>query len=130
MNVRHRAERTRPVYTGDFDPAQTVRRPEGGFAAQGEIAGVHLVDVTLGMGGRLPAAEEAHRLLRGHVQIDHQIGEGQAQLAALEVKQPAEKALPLRLGQLAGLVDGVGGGVPVGEHQPAAPVVVPPHLFP
>ena len=90
----------------------------------------YLVDVAGGVGAGLPAAQEGQGLLGGHVQIEHQIGPGEPQLGVLKVIQPAEKLLPLVGRQLAGLVDGVGSAVPVGEDQSAPLIITPPHLFP
>ena len=111
-------------------PAQLLRRLKGAGAAGGQIGGVQLVDVRLGICGGLPGAEQLHRLFRGHVQIDHQIRPGQAQLVVLELVQPAEKGLPLLRGTLGPLMDGVGGGVAVGQDEPAVLIVLAPHLAP
>ena len=88
------------------------------------------MDVPVGVGGRFPLAEHGHRPVRGHVQVEHQVGLRQPQAVVLKVKEPLEKGRPLPFRDLAGLVYRVGGGVPVGQHQAAGQIVLLPDLFP
>ena len=81
------------------------------------------------MGGGLPAAEHLHCAVGGHIQIKHQVGPGQAQLGMLKIVQPAQKIRAFFGGALGPLMDGVGGGVSVGEDQSALLIVVPPVLL-
>ena len=87
------------------------------------------MDIRLGMGVRLPPAQEGHRLVGGHVQIEDQIGPGQSQLRMLKVVQPPEELPPLLRGAFHRLVDRIGGGIAVGENQAAPLIVGPPHLL-
>ena len=88
------------------------------------------MDVPLCVGVPLPLAEHVHRPLRGHIQVEHQVRFRQAQPAIFKVKQPLEERRPLLRGDLAGLMNRVGGGVPVRQHQPPCLVVPLPYLLP
>ena len=107
-----------------------LRRRLGTGAALTQIVLVHLVDISRGVGLALPAAQILHRLFCGHVQPEHQVWLRQLQLSVLKIRQPAEKRRLLLPRQLAPLMDGIGGGVPVGQDDPAAPVKLPPILLP
>ena len=48
-------------------------------------------------------------------------GSGRPMRSILQIEQPVQELPPLPLRQLGGLVDGVGGGVPVGHHDAARP---------
>ncbi len=87
------------------------------------------MDIGLGSGLRLSAPQQLLGQLRGQVQIDHQIRLRQFQPPVFQVKQPVQIRLPLGLRELCGLVDGVGGSVPVGQNQPAGGVYLPPVLL-
>ena len=82
----------------------------------------------MGVGGGFSMAQEGDGRAGGHIQVEYQVGLGQTQLAELELVEPPEEGVPFLRGQLGRLVDGVGGGVPVTEHQTALLVPVPPIL--
>ena len=73
-------------------------------------------------------AQEGDGCAGGHIQIEHQVRLGQTQLAELKLIQPPEEGVPFLRRQLRRLVDGVGGGVPVAEHQSPLLVPIPPIL--
>ena len=87
------------------------------------------MDVPLSVGGCLPAAEQLQGAAGRHIQIEDQVGPGQAQLVVLKVVQPAQKGGALLRGALGPLVDGIGGSVAVGEDQPPLGIVFPPYFF-
>ena len=84
-------------------------------AQERQIAGIQLVDVRLGVGVALPLPEQGDGAVSGHIQVKDQIGTWKPHFVMLKIVQPAEKGLPLLGGALDRLVDGVRGGVAVGE---------------
>ena len=58
-----------PVHTADHLPVQKLGGLEGAGAAGGQIAGVQLVDVGLGVGVVLTLAEQGDGAVSGHIQI-------------------------------------------------------------
>ena len=72
-------------------------------------------DVRLGVGVALPLPEQGDGAVSGHIQVKDQIGTWKPHFVMLKIVQPAEKGLPLLGGALDRLVDGVRGGVAVGE---------------
>ena len=87
------------------------------------------MDIGGGVGGGLPQAHHLLRGLGGHVQIQHAGRLRQPQQVVLKVEQPVQKRVPLLRRQLAGLVDGVAGGVAVGDQQAALLVIRAPVLL-
>ena len=87
------------------------------------------MDIRMGAGGGFPLAHHLLRDLRGHIQIEHQIRLRQAQLAIFQIKKPLQKTLSLTRQQLGRLVDGVGRGVAVRDHQPTGFVESAPVLL-
>lgn len=83
----------------------------------------------MGMGGLLPAAHHLLGQLRGEIQVQHSIRSRQTQLLILEVKEPVHKGPLLLRRKLGGLVNGVGGGIAVGDEQTALLIVAAPVLF-
>ena len=129
VDLLHRAQTAVPRDAGDDLPAQEPGSLEGAVPAGGQIVGVHLVDVPLSVGGCLPAAEQLQGAAGRHIQIEDQVGPGQAQLVVLKVVQPAQKGGALLRAALGPLVDGIGGSVAVGEDQPPLGLVFPPYFF-
>ena len=129
MNVLYAAQLALVVDTGDALPAVELGGLSGGLGAGSEVVVVLLVDIRLGVGHRLPAAEVGHRQMGGHIQPDHLVGTGQTHALVLQIKEPVEKPLPLVLRQLGGLMHGVGGGVTVHHHQSSGLVIGPPLLL-
>ena len=74
-------------------------------------------------------AQQLLRKVRGDVQIQRQIGTGKPQPVVFKFVQPPEKFLTLVLRLLGRLMDGVGGGVAVTDHQTALLVPLSPGLF-
>ena len=68
-----------------------------------------------GVGVALPLPEQGDGAVSGHIQVKDQIGTWKPHFVMLKIVQPAEKGLPLLGGALDRLVDGVRGGVAVGE---------------
>ena len=66
--------------------------------------------------------------LNGHIQVEHQVRPGDAQLLVLKVLHPGKVPVPLLPGDLAHLVHHVGGGVPVAEDELPLAVVLAPVL--
>ena len=81
------------------------------------------------MGGSLPPPHHLLRGLRGHIQIQHPCRLRQSQQPVLKVEQPVQKGVPLLRRQLGGLVDGVAGGIPVGDQQAAGLIKPAPILL-
>ena len=109
-------ERSRPASSTQrttFQPSSWAAWSAG--AAGGQIAGIQLVDVRLGVGVALPLPEQGDGAVSGHIQVKDQIGTWKPHFVMLKIVQPAEKGLPLLGGALDRLVDGVRGGVAVGE---------------
>ena len=115
--------------TGDHRPAVVFG---GGFAdaaAGGEVAQILLVDVGGCIGVSLPLAHHLFREVRGNIQVDGQIGAGESQLVVFKFVEPVQEFRLLFLGLLAGLVDGVGGGLAVGHDQSAVLIPLSPNFF-
>ena len=72
----------------DHRPAVIVGGGSAGAAAGGQIVKILFVDVGAGVGGGLPGAHQLLGEVRGHIQIDDQIGAGKAQLVVLEFVEP------------------------------------------
>ena len=80
------------------------------------------MDVLFGLVAVVAPGHQLLAHLRVHLQIDHGIRLRDAHQAVFKVKQPLQVFIPLPLRQLAALVDGVGGGVAVGDDDAAVPV--------
>ena len=128
MDVLNTADPAVPV-AADALPAAPVHHTGGALPAGAEISLVLLMDVGMGMGGLLPAAHHLLGQLRGEIQVQHSIRSRQTQLLILEVKEPVHKGLLLLRRKLGGLVNGVGGGIAVGDEQTALLIVAAPVLF-
>ena len=113
----------------DHRPAGVFGRGLAGAAAGGKVLPMLLMDVWLGVGILLPAAHHLFREVRGNVQIEGQVRAGQPQLVIFKVIQPLQKCLLGFRRLLAGLMDGVGCGVAVGNDESAIFIPVTPHLF-
>ena len=113
----------------DHGPAAVLHDFTGGLPAAFQISLVLLVNVSMGAGGGLPAAHHLLRDLRGHIQIEHQVRLRQAQLAVFQLKEPVQKDRPFLRRQFGRLMDGVGRGVAVRDHQPAGLIESAPVLL-
>ena len=119
MDILRRADLSVPAAI-DFLPAAQIDNELRALPAGSQICLVPLVDVRLSVGLLLPPAHHLLRNLRRQVQIHNPIRLWQLQQPVFKIEQPLEKRPALLSGQLRGLVHSVGGGVTVGNNQPAA----------
>ena len=85
----------------------------------GEIVRVALVDILLLLIAVVAAVEQLLIHARRGLQIEHAVRRGDAEKVIFKVEQPVKVPLPLRLRELRALVDGVGGGISVGNDDAA-----------
>ena len=112
MNILNRAHL--PVFhAADHGPAVVFGGSASRFPTGSQIAHILLVNVGLGAGGGLPAAQTLLRLLRGHVHVQHQVGAGQTEQVVLKIVQPRKETAALLAGELTALMYGVAGGIAV-----------------
>ena len=110
---------TRIVIHRGHPPAQLLAHIEGAVAAFLQVGNIQLVDILFGKVAAIPPLDQRLRDLRLHIQIDHRVGAGQLQFAILKIRKPFDEPIPFFLGQLAHLVDDIGGGIAVGDQNDA-----------
>ena len=69
MNGLDGAQTALLIHAADHPPVQKLGGLEGAGAAGGQIAGVQLMDVGLGVGVALPLAEQGDGAVGGHIQV-------------------------------------------------------------
>ena len=75
-------------YTADHGPAVIFSGGASGLTAGGEILGILLMDICLGVGILLTLAHHLFCEIGRYIQIDGQIGAGQTQFVVFKIIQP------------------------------------------
>ena len=120
-----------PVAAAGNDlPSQLFRCEQSTFPAMGQKSRIPLVEVFFAPIPLIPLGQQLLGNFRRHVQIQHQIRPGDAQLFVFKILSPAKIAGPFLSGELGQLIHQIGGGVAVCQQQHPRLIVPPPvHLI-